>query len=361
MKKTSLKHRKLKTHFDIVVDFLTHLSGMFPDCDETKDALLYTSNVVLADQALMQQGAEGWIENMKEPLKKGCAKYMKAVESLTGVPACMYHAFTYRDVDAMSQSSTSVMLAKLKLDEKLRSDVFDAESRGVFWDYMDELTRTAYDAMNETPPVAPSRQEISDNIAERKRQRASSSSSSSSGAPPPPTHTMVQGISECCTRLCHGRGTRNAVPEDALMAAVSETATKPLSSGAGKGSAAESVTIGDACREHDPIAFVAFCSGVFGRGGTWDAPAPTSDEWELVNKIIGLSVMQSAIPAPMMSGIESVANMLARDFQEGKTDLSSLNMESIGQKVLSGISPAQMAEFAQNMDKILPALGHLRP
>ena len=62
-----------------------------------------------------------------------------------------------------------------------------------------------------------------------------------------------------------------------------------------------------------------------------------------------------------MAGIETVANKLMQDLSSGKADLSSLSMESIGQQVLAGVSQEEMAQFASNIDKIMPALGSLQP
>lgn len=40
----------------------------------------------------------------------------------------------------------------------------------------------------------------------------------------------------------------------------------------------------------------------------------------------------------------------------GTLDMSKLNMEKIGKQVLSGVSEGDMRSFANNLDKILPAV-----
>ena len=62
-------------------------------------------------------------------------------------------------------------------------------------------------------------------------------------------------------------------------------------------------------------------------------------------------------PLNMMNGIENVANKLVSEIASGKTSLENLNIEQIGQQVLSGVNPEEMTQFANNMDKILPAIG----
>lgn len=89
--------------------------------------------------------------------------------------------------------------------------------------------------------------------------------------------------------------------------------------------------------------------------------APTGEQWELLDKAVGLATMQDAIPQPMMQGIESVANQLVKDLAAGKADLSNLNIEAIGKQVLSNVAPNEVSDFANNLDKILPALQRLQP
>ena len=66
--------------------------------------------------------------------------------------------------------------------------------------------------------------------------------------------------------------------------------------------------------------------------------------------------MNGNIPAPMMRGIEKVANELVSDIHSGKASLETLNVESIGQKVLASVGTDDMNSFAKNLDKILPSM-----
>ena len=75
--------------------------------------------------------------------------------------------------------------------------------------------------------------------------------------------------------------------------------------------------------------------------------------------MIALHTMEASIPTDMMHGIESVANQLVQDIASGKASMDSLDVESIGQKVLSGVSRRDVQAFATNIDKILPAIGSM--
>ena len=90
-----------------------------------------------------------------------------------------------------------------------------------------------------------------------------------------------------------------------------------------------------------------------------DAP-PTEEQWGLLDRALGLVTMEGAISAPMMRNIESVANQLVQDLTSGKADLSTLNIEALGQQVLSQVSQEDVSSFAKNLDKIIPALDGLQ-
>jgi hypothetical protein len=82
----------------------------------------------------------------------------------------------------------------------------------------------------------------------------------------------------------------------------------------------------------------------------------TEDECGIMERMRNLVTMDDCIPSNMMRGIESVANKLVRDINSGACDLSTLDLEGIGQQVISGVNDADMGTFAANIDKIIPAL-----
>ena len=87
----------------------------------------------------------------------------------------------------------------------------------------------------------------------------------------------------------------------------------------------------------------------------------TKDEYSeeslsLARRIGSLCTMKNAIPTNMMNGIEKVASTLVRDINNGKVDFASLDVESIGEQVLNGVGEGDVNDFANNLEKILPAL-----
>ena len=344
MKKTSKQQRAAAQHFDVMTEFLTNLSSLFPECAETKDALLYVTNVCKGDEKLMREAIEAWCVNMREPLKKGCAKYMKAVESITGAPACVYHAFAYRDVNAIDASTTSDTLRRIQLTDKIRSDVFTPETLATCWEYVDELNKTAHEAVEEGKykdlPVVPTRDQIQEDIARRRAGK--------SGISAP---TVSSGVKESIVALFAAHGTTLDLSEEEIVRSIHDAASALV----------QERTVADWCREKDGAkGFESLRSAAFG-SIPWDGCELTDPQWDELNKAIGLCTMKANIPQPMMSGIETVANQLVKDMANGTMDLASLDAEAIGQQVLSKVSPEEMETFAQNIDKILPALGGLKP
>jgi hypothetical protein len=62
------------------------------------------------------------------------------------------------------------------------------------------------------------------------------------------------------------------------------------------------------------------------------------------------------IPVGMMSHIETMASKLADDIVSGKTNMNNMNLNELGQHVLSQCKEEDMDKFAENIDSLLPAL-----
>jgi hypothetical protein len=123
--------RAISTFFDLARDFAESLCGSFPDCEATRDWKLWLDNVVGDDDARRKEVIDNWIENARRPLKKGSAKYMRAVQSITGEPAMVFHAIAYHDADATH--ATDELLHALDVPKKLKQ--LDEEDRKIFWQY----------------------------------------------------------------------------------------------------------------------------------------------------------------------------------------------------------------------------------
>lgn len=310
--------RARANYFQTLEDLLQSLHQTFPDCLETQEWMLWYNNLVKDDPKKKEEGMRRWLHTMESPLSKGSAKYSKAVQSITGHPTAVYHAIAYHDVDAANASSEQ--LQPLQLPTKVRS--MDAANVTTFWGYMEDLNTHCFAALQRPCPVVPTTVEISANIAQRKGKAVASE-----------TPVLRQGVREMWNDLCK-ECNADTVPLP--------TAFPP--------------DLEERCRERD----VSVWAELWG-DATPSATPPTDAQWEIVQRIAALASMESAIPQDMMTGIESVANKLVMDLQQGKADLGSLDVEAIGQQVLSQVSQEEIASFANNMDKILPALERMAP
>lgn len=320
--------RAVDNFWEIMNDFLESLAGAFPDCPDTKEWKMWITNIVATDPKKRAEGVERWAQGLQAPLQKGCAKYAKAVASITGSPACVYHAVAYKDIDAAHASNESMQ--SLGLPDKLRSDTMTEKDRVVFWRYMDELNKHAMTATGGTPPKVPSSEEIANDIQRRK-----------GGGLPLKPQSLQHGLHDLWKQLCESRGC--PVTDDL------------------EGLGAKLMTLDDGgvaarCRAREEAAFAEVAS-VMALGGD----PPTEEQWTLLDKAFGLATMERAIPAPMMRGIESVANRLVKDLASGSANLESLDIESIGKEVLSSVPTDTVSSFADNIEKILPALQRMHP
>ena len=189
---------RAKQHFKEMTElFLQHLSRLFPECHETGDAAVYFSGVVANDDAKLVDALQRWLEHLQTPLVD--VKYAKAVERLIGQPAVVYHACQYRDVDAMHRCTNSPTAQRLELHDKFKSEVMSAEDKELFWKYVDEMNRHCFEYAGQAPPRVPTRDEIQENI---KNKRAGAAAEAASKDDAPSMHgAFQQSFNELCVKL----------------------------------------------------------------------------------------------------------------------------------------------------------------
>ena len=332
---------RAKADFSSVLQsFIESLRSTFPDCEATKDWALWYDNLIKGDDAKLEEGIRMWADSLVAPLRKGSAKYMKAVQSITEREATVYHSLSYRDADAANASSD--YFRELDFPSKLKT--MDDASKKLFWEYMDELTRLSMVVMRRTLPPVPTPKSISDDIEHRKYGKAPPSA-------PSAEPMLQQGALELWKAFCVARGGKCSDATAAFSTVVSQAFHSEVKEGQ---------TVAEGCKKRDMDSYLAFQSKVPDLKATKNETPLTEEEWVKLEKIAALCTMETSIPAPMMRGIEGVAARLMEDIASGKTSLDSLNVEAIGNEVLSGVSSSQIDEFAKNMDKILPALQQMK-
>ena len=299
--------------YDVVSDLRDGLDEHGLSCEWCDEVL------AAPDTAARTQCVQDWLRAVERPLVKGNAKYRNAVGSILSEAASVYHAIKYRDALAMEEADP--------FWSRLKCTASTAASPLV-WDYLDEMTEEAYAAARRTPPRVPTSEEIAGDIAARRAR---------GGRPPTGEAVLGNGAHDIMCGLCRARGAE-APDAEAFHRALDELVHT------------HGVT-GDACRRRE-------CGAAVVR--VFPALSPLNEtDWEGVTKMVALSTMERAIPGNMMRGIESVASQLVQDITAGRASMDALNIEDIGQRVLSGVSTQDVESFTQNIDKIIPAINSM--
>lgn len=306
---------------------LASLREQFPDCDMTR---AWQQRLEAAEeQALLRE----WREGLLHPLAKKGVKYAKAVASITGRPACVYDALAFRDLPAITAAGGA--LAAFDLGAKLEG--LGEADRALLWRYVRDLGDHSFAADEVTAPVVPSADDIRRDIDRRRSERASSAGTSQNEP------IMTASIGDLWTKLCEARGVASPAGSADIPEALRAAAVTPHG------------PLAELCQARDPRALTHLAQTFPYLG---DAPLAEA-EWEMLTRCLTLSDMHGNIPAPMMKGIEDVANKLVRDLNAGSVDLASLDVDAIGKQVLAGVGADDISAFTRNMDKILPAMQRL--
>lgn len=321
----------IKEFFDIASDFGQSLAEAFPNCMETKDWNLWVTNVIGTDEGRRVDAIRKWCTSVRKPLARGTAKYLKAVQSITGSPATVYHAIVYRDTQAVHGNDET--LQRLDVPSKLSSACMDEKNTRIFWRYLEELNKHAFAAVNETPPTVPTPADIERNILQRRDQK--SRSSCDAPTPPGPPPASSNGMHDLWSLLAASRGVdAQCMSRENLSASMAKLDVAAVRS-------RSRAAVLDALPEIG-------------------AAELDAEQWSLLEKMADLAQMESAIPPSMMRGIETVAADLVRKLETGEVDMSKINIEQIGQQVLGGVGDADVSAFAENLDTIVPALHRLQ-
>jgi len=340
MGKDSFKLRSQKAFWELSIEFAEELCKSFPDCTDTKDLVLWGKNVILGDDSEEENGIVNWYNAMLEPLKK--TKYSKAVERITGSPPTIYHAVIYKDHESMALSSSSVSLKRLNIYEKMNNPSFTEENKELFWKYMNRLNKYAEEFVEKDFPKVPTREEISENIKRNKQGDTNNSQPS-----------MLKGFNTSLSAFCEMRNCKNVYDLSSdnelskIFAKWVEVSKQEIN---GK-------KISALCKEQNEDIIYKLEEEF--PDISWKEPINES-QWGVLTKLFSFCDVGEAIPSQMMGKIENMASKLASEIMSGKKDMASMDLQSIGEEVLSQCNSADMSHFAENIDKILPAINNLR-
>lgn len=316
---TSLRDRTIVDLRAVCGDLVESLCGTFPDCDELKQWCDALTSGLDADGDAGTEFLGRLASYLITPVPHKMVKYDRAILSITGKPLNVYQVLMYKDIGTVS--TVFPRLRNLQMDEKVKT--LSSEDLGMFWQFVHEALQLILRATQTIPPIVPTTQQIAEDIERRRRQRdqVNNTNTYRSGM------SVADGVDELWKELCH---TRNVTPMP-LTDALTERIARLISG---------ETTNEEMCRNFPEL-------------GEDDY----SDESLAIARRIGsLCTMKNAIPTNMMSGIERVASSLVRDINSGKMDFASLDVEKIGEQVLQGVGEGDVNDFANSLDKILPAL-----
>ena len=269
-----------------------------------------------------------WLQMCQMPLKKGSAKYMKAVQSITDCAPCIYHSVAYRDIDAIL-FTYEAFLKPLPIKEWATTESMTEEGLGIFWECMDELCTHSYTFKRTDPPVVPTPAQLESDIRRRKGTTA--------------RPQLQTGMMEAWQVFSKMRGSNHTETDDlpAKMKSFLSDRTDMLS----------------LCNNREESILLPCLLKYFPYVGS---ESLTDEQWEQLGRILSFTTMESAIPKGMMQGIEDVAsNIVAGMGPGGIPAVGAMDMQSIAKKVLQGVSPKDMSTFTSNLDKIIPALQNM--
>lgn len=324
--------RSQKEFIEVVDQFVQSFREKFPSCDKTQDMETYFNGVIKGNDSYEREMIEKWVENMGVPLQRKKVQYAKAVQRITGEPATCYHACVYHDAEGFGCSSQSKLLQDMEVLTKYKDPCMTDEDKEIFWKYIKKLNLAAYDATGTVVPKVPTREEIRENIESRTQKNESDQ------------HSVGKAFMTSMAKLFEkhkSEETKNyedTSPED-WMTKWSDVGKRDVG-----GQKITSLITSKDKRAEDELRKEFHLN-------EFDA-----EDWEIVQNLYSYATVGSAIPSRMMTRIEDLAGKLAEDIVSGKKDMNSVDLNDIGQQVLSGCAPEDMQKFAGNLDELLPVI-----
>lgn len=320
--------------FKIFTDSITE---KWPDCQDTKDYKLLFDNVVMHDENKQTELLDAWYANLTIALSRK-VKYTKALERILSnhnMTPTLYHACAYNDIDALDMTSESDALRALGICSKYRENVFDENDKKIFWRYIQELNDITLKYFDSKLLYVPSRAELQANIKSKKNSISNDI---------PSMHKAFQtSLSSLCS-VNKISDISNDIADEKLQSYITRWSQFTQDS-------VNSTKIPTACSQKDPSVFAKL---------TEHFPeivvSNYEDSWNIIVQMNGYSAVGENIPSKMMGKIENIASKLADDIVNGRTDMTSMNLNDIGQQVLSQCDENDVSQFTNNVENLLPAL-----
>lgn len=310
--------------------FETHSKCEFESLLRQLFACIHKINSDVKEYIQNDTDIEDWYHHMTTTLDSKRIKYAKAIERIIGEPGINYHACYHKDSNGLP----------CKINETNLKDVCNMlidKEKDIFWKYIEHINRAAFTYKEYTPAKAPSKSDIQANIKARKLTENQSNDNSVLQA----FYSSFKRLADDCD--CKEKYSNNTDDEIKKF----QTAWQKLCT-------PEFIEM---CNTKNLTAVSEITQAYPGMQFT---DIVSNDTWKTIHQLNSFAAVNQNIPTNMMGRIENMANVLAGNIARGKMDMSSINLNDIGKEVLSGCSEHDMQNFAQNIDKLLPALSNFQ-
>ena len=92
----------------------------------------------------------------------------------------------------------------------------------------------------------------------------------------------------------------------------------------------------------------------------WEDPDFTAESkdhlWQYIYKLKNLSDIYNAVPSKVLGAVEQTAGNFVEQLSQGKLDLANLDLNKLGEDMLSHMSDEDMAKFESELPEIFQAL-----
>lgn len=340
---------------DLITSFAGGMSECYPDCPQinaTSSKVKLACSTSLTIDVLIGE----WFDYLQTPLSSN-VKYARAVERILQkrnepFQTCtMYHAFVYGDVKVALEGENPIE-EYIDLNAKMADPTFDQESKDAALKYIRALNDCVFGCKGHYPPYCPSRSDLSGEIKMHKESRK------------PPQHgRLSEALGSALNALATEAETEGGdvdlikdIRTESNNDWVNEWHTAMLqTTPSGK-------TLYDVCTNNDFGSMQhADPSGLMGKLKIHalinhpDADKRNKSR-ELVSHINVLTQVHSNVPGQMRGKIEAAAEQLAGQIMAGNLDMSSIDLNQIGQDVLDGCDSEDLSSLAENIGSLLPVL-----
>ena len=304
----------------------------------SRSALRPLLHAVCSDPSLSdaEDAAERWHSLLSRPLPKG-VKYGRALQRLLGHPPTLHAAVEYKDV-AFFLEEEAARLVRSPLD-----------SDG--WRALQASARLAACCIGEDLDRTPSREEIQSNIQTTKSSSRRPADASVAQACKMAYAALADGLPSDQASAIGARASAADERELTLAWAEMMQSRPGFADECTRRSAPppDAWTAVPASARPSLVSRLESCSTTGGSA------------WDTVDQLNSYAKLSSHIPTGVMSKIETMASKLASDLNSGAATMDTLNLQSIGEQVLSGCDANELSKLTGNLGELLPVLSQMGP